>query len=339
MRYNTTMPYTISECDTERYSSAMRVVAKTLDEPLPFLQAPFYGHLQAASGKTVVYFLIERDKAIVGCGIGIVYEARGLRFLYCPYGPVCSSWDTALLQALETFFKPIAARLDCSFVRIDATEASTFVIPIATRLASTASLQPRAEWMLNISPDEDTIWMGFHKHARYNVRLAERANAEIQLYKPSEAPLDVFFSLMQATGRRDSFGIFDKSYYDAYLQTLTDADGFVIICKIEGKPAAAGLFAVFDGQAHYVFAGSSNDFRKIAPAYAVIWTAIREAKRRGCNLFNFGGVIDEVKGQDLSGVTSFKKRFGGYRAEHPNPVDLVFRRLRYNLFKLYKTLR
>jgi peptidoglycan pentaglycine glycine transferase (the first glycine) len=96
---------------------------------------------------------------------------------------------------------------------------------------------------------------------------------------------------------------------------------------------------MYDSQAHYVFAGSSNDFRKIAPAYTVIWRAMQEAKQRGCTLFNFGGVTDTVKGQDLSGVTGFKKRFGGYQADHQNPADLIYQPLKYFAFRLYKTIR
>ncbi len=75
---------------------------------------------------------------------------------------------------------------------------------VSNRLAVTASLQPRAEWLLDISGDQEAIWMGMHKHARYNVRLAERAQAEMQFYEPAKAPLDVFFRLMETTADRDN---------------------------------------------------------------------------------------------------------------------------------------
>ncbi|MBP9761949.1 peptidoglycan bridge formation glycyltransferase FemA/FemB family protein, partial [Candidatus Saccharibacteria bacterium] len=200
-------------------------------------------------------------------------------------------------------------------------------------------LQPRAEWILDITQTSEEIWQSFHKHARYNVRLAERVHAITTVYKPSDAPLDDFYALMQTTSSRDGFGIFDKSYYDSYLKSLDANDGFLVVTTIDDQPAAVGLFAVYDQQAHYVFAGSSNQFRKIAPAYAVIWSAIQEAQDRGCTQINFGGISDTVKGLDLHGVTSFKKRFGGYRVDHDNPVDFVYMPLKYSLFRLYKTVR
>ena len=335
--------YTITECSAEQYHTATQALLQAgRDEPISFLQAPFYGRIQASSGKEVVYWTMHSAKALIGCGLAVAYDAPGgLRFLYAPYGPVSTVWDEGVYEELRVFFAPIALKLNCAFVRLDTDDLSELphVRPIPAHLARTASLQPRAEWILDITQGEETLWMGLHKHARYNVRLAERAHADLHIYKPSEAPLDTFFSLMQTTSDRDGFGIFDKSFYAAYLQNLSDDEGFVVMCTIDGVPAATGLFVLYDQQAHYVFAGSSDDFRKIAPAYGVIWHAVQEAKSRGCSRFNFGGISDEVKGQQLGGVTGFKKRFGGYAVDHLNPVDVVYKPLLYLLFRLYKTLR
>ncbi len=333
----------LQECNASDYQTALDTLRKQPhDTPVSFLQAPLYGQLQAKTGKDTVYWTMRSDNKLVGCGLAVVYTAPGgLRFLYAPYGPVCNSWDVSLVQAVRDFLEPIAKRLGCSFVRLDndTLDSSQLTPPIPNRLARTASLQPRAEWLLDTTMSEDDIWTGFHKHARYNVRLAERAKADIRIYKPQDAPLDDFLALMRTTAERDGFGIFDRSYYEAYLATLSPEEGFVVLCTIDGKPAAAGLFVIYDKQAHYVFAGSSNEYRKIAPAYAVIWQAVQEAKKRGCAIFNFGGITDDIKSQDLGGVTSFKKRFGGYSVLHPNPVDFVYRPWRYALFKLYKLVR
>jgi len=244
-----------------------------------------------------------------------------------------------LLAALHDFFRPLAREHGVTFVRLDSDGLAELRPPVANHLAVTASLQPRAEWLLDISGDQEAIWMGLHKHARYNVRLAERAEAEVQFYAPAEAPLDTFFALMQTTAGRDSFHIQAREYYQAVLQSIPADQGFVAICTIDGRPAAAALFATYDGVMHYVFAGSSNDFRKIAPPYFVMWSAILEAKKRGWHTLDFGGISDAVKGTHLAGVTGFKKRFGGYALHHPNPVDLVYKPFKYSLFSLYKRLK
>jgi lipid II:glycine glycyltransferase (peptidoglycan interpeptide bridge formation enzyme) len=238
------------------------------------------------------------------------------------------------------FFKPIAARTGVTFVRFDADALNKLNLhSVPDYLAKTASLQPRAEWLLDISGEQEVIWMGMHKHARYNVRLAERAGAQISFYAPSEAPLDTFFTLMQTTAGRDEFSIQSRSYYEAVLQSIPSDSGFVAICTIDSKPATASIFAAYGDTLHYVFSGSSNDFRKIAPPYFVIWNTILEARKQGLRTLNFGGITDSVKSTHLQGVTSFKKRFGGYEITHPNPVDLVYKPFKYTLFSWYKRIR
>lgn len=309
------------------------------EQPISFLQAPFYGAWQARDGKTVVYFAVSDDTEVLVAGLAVKYDAPGgISFFYCPYGPTATTWSTETYAAVHDFFVPIAKRTGATFVRLDSDTlgAQVGVRPVANHLAVTASLQPRAEWLLDISGKQEDIWMGMHKHARYNVRLAERASAAITFYKPAEAPLDDIAALMQTTAGRDKFSLQSRAYYEGVLASIPPEDGFVAVCTIDGKPAAFGIFAAYDDVVHYVYAGSSDDFRKIAPPYFLIWNSILEARGRGWKTLNFGGISDDVKGTHLAGVTGFKKRFGGYEQTHPNPVDLVYKRAKYALFSLYK---
>ncbi len=337
---------TVQECTPAEYADELARLAERLKTPVPFLQAPYYGAWQERDGKDVVFFTAHDGMPVVAAGLAVRYTAPGgISFWYCPYGPVAAEWTPELVSALRTFFKPLAQRSGAAFVRLDSdglvgTDGASLagVRPVPNRLAKTASLQPRAEWLLDISGDQEAIWMGLHQHARYNVRLAERANAHIKFYEPAKAPLNTFFDLMQTTAGRNSFGIQAHGYYQSVLHSIPPDNGFVAVCTIDGKPAAAAIFAAYDGVLHYVFAGSSDEFRKIAPPYFIIWNAILEARKRGLHTLNFGGITDAVKSTHLQGVTAFKKRFGGYEVTHPNPVDLVYKPLKYTLFGAYKRL-
>ena len=134
--------------------------------------------------------------------------------------------------------------------------------------------------------------------------LNERSNASLEIHEPAEAPLDTFFQLMQTTAGRNSFSIQSKTYYEAVLSSIPAGHGFVSICSLDTKKAAVGLFAEYDGVMHYVFAGSSNDFRKIAPPYFIMWNAILQAKERGWHTLNFGGITDTVKSTHIAGITT-----------------------------------
>lgn len=330
----------VSECSAEEYAALLPQVPHS--SPISFLQAPFYGAWQQRDGKTVVYFAVHTADKPVAAGLAVKYDAPGgISFFYCPYGPVAAAWTPELLEAIREFFVPVARRTGAAFVRLDAEGLETLpeIKRVPNRLAVTASLQPRAEWLLDISGEQEAIWMGMRGHARYNIRLAERVHAQLEIYEPGKAPLNTFFTLMQTTAGRDRFSIQSQKYYEAVLQSVPPEHGFVAVCTIEGKPAAVAFFAEYDGVVHYVFAGSSNDFRKIAPPYFVIWNAILEARKRGWQALDFGGITDEVKSTHLAGVTGFKKRFGGYAVTHQNPTDLVYKPFKYTLFSLYKRVK
>jgi len=335
--------YTVTSVDQTGYATALAELEPRIEPSVSFLQSPAYAKLQLAAGKEVVFLLITKGEQLIGCGVGVRYSAPGnLAYLYFPYGPVVTECSTELFDDLKQALRPIAKSLGCAFVRIDNTELTKVsgLPTVSNTVARMSSLQPRVEWVLPVEEPLEDVWMNMHKHARYNVRLAERANATCAMYAPQQAPLDTFYELMHTTAQRDDFSIFDRSYYQAAFEAISAKEGFVAICTINDKPAAAALFIVHDKQAHYVFAGSSNDFRKIAPAYFLIWKSIAHAVENfDCKLFNFGGVQDPVKKLHLSGVTGFKKRFGGFEEPHANPIDIVYSPLKYSAFSLYKKIK
>jgi len=55
------------------------------------------------------------------------------------------------------------------------------------------------------------------------------------------------------------------------------------------------------------------------------WEAIKEAKQRGCERYNFWGIADEkskIKKHPWWGLSLFKMGFGGYRKEYVKTQDL-----------------
>ncbi|MFZ1484208.1 MAG: peptidoglycan bridge formation glycyltransferase FemA/FemB family protein, partial [Candidatus Saccharimonadales bacterium] len=192
------LTYDVKPVSHDEYSAALAEIEDQLESSVSFLQSPAYAKLQVAAGKEVVCITITNKDKLVGCGVGVRYTAPGkLAYLYFPYGPVVTDCSQELLAALKGALQPIAQRLGCTFVRIDNTRliTTTGVSTATNAVARMSSLQPRIEWVLPIHEPLDTIWMGMHKHARYNVRLAERANATFETYVPSEAPLDTFYEL------------------------------------------------------------------------------------------------------------------------------------------------
>ena len=317
------------------YSAALPVVAGELKLPLHFLHSERYGAWQTASGKSVNYFGIKHGNDLIGCGMAIQYALPGgLSYLYCPYGPVLTEYGPGVVRALSSYFKPWAKR--AMFVRFD-TAVAVFRNPPRAAVA-TASLQPRNEWVLDITPEPEVLMAQLHSKARYQIRFGERSNVQISFQNTGDDAFQQFYDLLTETSDRNNFGLLPERTYQAVFQCLVDTDAYLVQAHIDGALAAAALIYPYAGEAHYVFGCSSSAFRKIGPSYLLQWCSIQHARTLGCTRYNFGGISDDVKSTHLQGVTEFKKRFGGETIIHPLPRDLVLQPVRYAAFGVYKKL-
>ncbi len=335
--------YTVSEINLAQYGQALGALKPQLARPLHFLNAPFYGHWQQLSGKKVIYYQVSAGDTTIGAGMAIEYPLPGgYHYLYTPYGPVLTAWSSAAVTAIKHFFKTITNDPKLLFVRLDADDmpAKGLVTP-SNQAAATSSLQPRNEWVLDVRPEVSQLELELHKKARYHIRLAERNDTTIQFEEVNSSQLESFYSLMEITSERNGFGLFPKAYYQAVFAALEQENcAFLAFANIGGKPAAAALVVVYEGQAHYVFGCSANEYRKIAPSYFLQWNCMQKAKDDfGATSYNFGGISDDIKSTHLSGVTDFKKRFGGALVSHSKPADIVMSPLLYRAFSLYKLIQ
>jgi len=96
-------------------------------------------------------------------------------------------------------------------------------------------------------------------------------------------------------------------------------------------------------------------FSKIPASYLLQWEAIKEAKKRGCGIYNFWGIAPGIKNSnDLKsskikrhpwwGLSLFKIGFGGYKKEYVKTQDYplkksyIFTRIFENIRKIRRGL-
>ena len=65
------------------------------------------------------------------------------------------------------------------------------------------------------------------------------------------------------------------------------------------------------------------------------WRIIQEAKRRGFQYYDLWGIGEKR----WPGLTRFKKGFGGEMVHYPPSIEIVYRPLRYRLYRLARLLR
>ncbi len=182
-----------------------------------------------------------------------------------------------------------------------------------------------ATWRLDITPSEDDLLKGMRKTTRYLIRQAQK-NADITVQISSDPKLvEIYGQLNEEVAARQKFVAFKKDYigceFDAFAK---DGGARWFIGRYQGKPAAAALIIFWSGIAFYHQAASRGEFAKYPIPYLLQWEAIKEAKRRGCKVYDFWGFTDPKRHpkHPWAGPTLFKMGFGGRSYEYLKTQDM-----------------
>ena len=119
--------------------------------------------------------------------------------------------------------------------------------------------------------------------------------------------------------RRTEFGHFNHGaqYVTALhpeFQSFLQDDGVLLFFgKYKGEIAAASFVVFWSGIGFYHHAVSLPQFSKLSIPYLLQWEALKEAKKRGCTLYDFWGYVDPKTQpkHPWAGPTLFKQGFGG----------------------------
>ncbi len=204
---------------------------------------------------------------------------------------------------------------------------------------SSFNIQPPRTLIVDLRGSEAGILARMKQKCRYNIRLAEKKGITVRSWDD----LDGFYRLMQATGKRDAFGVHSLAYYRrAYELFHPVGNCELLVAEYEDQPLAALMVFKQSERAWYLY-GASNDLeRNRMPTYLLQWVAMRWAKQRGCLEYDLWGVPDadeqtleanfETRHDGLWGVYRFKRGFGGELKRAEQSLDAVFNPLFYRLY-------
>ena len=200
-------------------------------------------------------------------------------------------------------------------------------------------------WRLDITPPEEELLANMRKTTRYLIRRATK-NEDIKILK-SEEPKDigVYQKLSEEVAKRQKFIPFSfdfiKNEFDLFSK---EGEGLLIFGKYKEETVAGALVIFWSRIGFYHQAASINKYSKLSIPYLIQWEAIKEAKKRGCLLYDFWGYVDPFKNphHPWAGPTLFKMGFGGYKKEYLGTQDLPISKkywLNYLVEKLRKIKR
>ncbi len=265
----------------------------------------------------------------------------GFHYWYCPRP----------LALTESFFgeaKKVANQERSVFLKIDPTEESaTEVAHVAGKVARLAhAVQPRQSIVLDlIGHGEDELLAAMHEKTRYNIRLAERRgvrveNFQFSIFNSHSEKFETFWRLMEETTARDGFRAHPKEYYRKLLTIRTDDfSNELFFAEYRGVPVATAMVNFYRGltsieTATYLHGASSRDRREVMAPHLLQWRVIQEAKKRGCVQYDFWGIDERL----WPGVTRFKRGFGGREIAYPQSIDIVYRPIVYDAYRIAKKI-
>src|SRR3989338_6281779 len=289
-----------------------------------FVQSPDYGDFyRSMSEKAWIWGIVDESNNLVGGSLIVSVHARRGNFIFVPYGPIFDSelTEDELKTAFDIFIKELqlfAHKEKYDFIRCSPFFADTpnWREAFSQRGFRLAPMHILAEytWLLDITKSEDELLKGMEKNHRNLIRRCEKEGIRVDISVTSEALVD-FNDLLDATALRQNFHRFPIEYIKKeFFSFALRGEAVVIRAYLpDGTLDTAGIFMFYGTMSCYRHAASKLTDKKIHTSYSVQWTAIQEAKRRGCTRHNFWGIAppDADSSHPFYGLTHFKKGFGG----------------------------
>lgn len=161
---------------------------------------------------------------------------------------------------------------------------------------------------VDLSPGEEVILNSFKKDARYCIRKCSELIVQSSLNE-----YEKFYEIWKSSARRKNLWIPSKKDY----LSLVECFGEKAFC-VTANDLAGCLVLTHKNTAFYFYSGAVKEAKNNQLPYGVVWEAMKEAKKRGCETWDFEGIYDSRwPNKGWLGFSHFKKSFGGEEIEFP----------------------
>jgi len=329
-----------------------------------FLNSWNWGEFQKKQGNAIWRLGVYEDGRLAGVSLVIKILAKRGTFLFLPHGPViqkskCQNPNVKsnpnvkiqIFKKIAEELKELAKKENTDFIRIspiwEKNPENDKIFRESGFRRAPIHMHPEVTWELDIEPSEDKILSGMRKTTRYLIKQAQK-NKDIEITKSRDVrDLETFNDIYVQTARRHHFVPFSFSYLKNELLSF-DGDNEVLIFtgKYKGKAVSSAMIIFWQGAAFYHQGASLSEFNKIPVSYLLQWEVIKEAKRRGCRVYNFWGIVPRAFDESQlkhskhpwAGLSLFKMGFGGARKEYVATQDLPLF-ARYYLTYFFEKIR
>lgn len=294
--------------------------------PNIFLQSWHWGEFHQSLGQKIFRLGLVRNGEIKGVALLVKEEAMRGTYLACPGGPLLVNWRKENLKQIIDEIKKIGQEEKAVFIRarpsiLDNQESRELFQELGFRSAP-MHMHAETTWQLNLASSEDELLANMRKTTRYSIRRAARDGVKISQSKNAK-DIEILYQLQMEAVKRHKFVPFSKEFMEKQFQAFVQDDqASLFLAEYKKQILSAAMIIYYGDMAVYHYAGTSSRFPKVFSSYLLQWEAIKEAKRRGCKIYNFWGIApaDDPKHR-FAGVTIFKRGFGGERVDYLHAQD------------------
>jgi peptidoglycan pentaglycine glycine transferase (the first glycine) len=300
-----------------------------------------WGELMSKRHSDTLYVgVVNEDGSLCGAMLILVSTLPALHvpYFYAPRGPIIDDPASPAMTILLNFVKAEAHKRGACMLKVEpgvldgdtkwlnALHHYGFrTIPYAHHL--------RHEWVTDIRADEPALLAKMHKKTRQYIRTSGRTGVTIR-EGGTPSDVDAFYQLYCDTSARSDFMVLSKEYYENFMRLYKDSAA-LLVAENEGRIIAAAIVMRLGCWSWNMYEAASEESRVLRINYLLQWERIRWAKSHGCWYFNSRGIPDNLDESDeLSGVYTFKRGFGGYAMRSLVTHDLVYRPAIYNAYRV-----
>ena len=254
-------------------------------------------------------------------------------------GPVGQD-DDKIKEVLSGALQELARKENVVFIQVE--PLSVFSLP-HFKTGHYKDFIEKHTAVIDLTQDEETILARMKQKGRYNIRVAEKSGVIVEQVASNPENLDIFYRLLTETTERDSFAANSPEYFQTFLAYLEKNKlGGLSFATKESEVIAAGIFVFTGNTALYYYGASSSDNakRKYMATYLLQWEMVREAKKRGCEVFDFLGIAaPDSKDSHLAWVTDFKLKLTPETKQWPESQICVMKWWWWMVLKMMRSIK
>jgi len=298
-------------------------------KPNIFLQSWNWGQTHLQLGKKVFRLGLFEKGRMIGAAQIIKEKSRRGSYFILPGGPILLKWKNEWLKTLFQEIKRIGKEEKAIFVRIrpniENSKTNQRVFKRFDFIKAPMHLHAESTLQLNLTQPLEALLASMRKNTRYAIRRAEREGVKTELSQDIK-DIKLLYQLQMESVSRHQFVPFSEKFFQSHFQAFLKDNQIVFIkASYKGEVVSIGMFVFYGDTAVYHYSGSASKYPKISASSLMIWRAVQEAKKRGCQFFDLWGIAPKDKPHHrFSGVSLFKRGFGGQEIDYLSAQDLPF---------------